>query len=822
MDSLWLDLRHAARMLVKNPGFTAAAVLCLTLGIGATTGIFSVVNAVLLRPLAYAHPERLVRLYTEFPTWPNGGLRKFWTSAPEFFDLRRDLKSWDSIDAWATTGSNIAGRTQPERVTAAFVSGTLLNSLGVSPVMGRLIAPADDAPGVPVVADISYGVWKSIFGGDPQIVGRKTVLDGQQCTIIGVMPRGFEFPPGEVDVPQVWSPLQLDPAKPGERGSHNYNLLAKLRPGVTVQQAQSEIDAYVRASGELHPRTAHQHYFNPKFHTVVSYPLQGEVVGGVRPALLLLLAAVGFVLLIACVNVANLLLARAEVRRREIAIRSALGADLPRLARQFVTEGLLLSGIGALLGLALAFAGLKLIQMTSAGNLPRAEEIGIDMRVLVFTVGAALLTGVLFGLAPIVPLALQNLQSSLKDTVGSTTSTSGAQGFRRALVAGELAMALVLLIGCGLMVRGFWKLQEVNTGINSPSVITMEVALPAATYTKPEAFDGFWTRLQEKLNQLPGVQSAGLASGLPPIRPPNMNDTQIEGYVRKQDGPVENVDYYQAVTKEYFKTMGIRLIEGRLFDERDAAGAPSTVIVNQTMARTFWGSESPVGRRVQSGRSTDPFCTVVGVVEDVKNAGLDKPTGTELYVPYAQKTGSGTQSMFVVLRTTQGDPSALVGAVRREVQGLDPSIPVSHVRTMDAVLSSAQSRPRFLTLLLTLFSGVALVIATVGIYGVISYSVARRSKEFGLRMALGAQQKDVLGLVMKQGVLLTMIGVGAGVAAAFGLTRLMASLLFGVRPTDAITFVSVSALLGFIALCASYIPARRATQVDPMKALRYE
>ncbi len=787
MDSFWFDLRHAARMLAKNPGFTAAAVLCLTLGIGATTGIFSVVNAVLLRPLPYANPNRLVRIYTEFPTWPNGGLRKFWTSAPEFFDLRRDLKSWSSLDAFATTGSNIAGLTQPERVTAAYVSGSLLDSLGVSPMMGRLIAPADDAPGAPVVADISYGVWKSVFGSDPQIVGRKTVLDGQQCTVIGVMPRGFEFPPGEVDVPQIWSPLQLDPAKPGERGSHNYNLLGQLKADVTAQQAQAEIDAYVRASGEAHPPTPHQHFFNPKFHTIVSYPLQGEVVGSVRPALLMLLAAVGFVLLIACVNVANLLLARAEARRREIAIRSALGADLPRLAKQFVTEGLLLSGIGAVLGLILAFAGLKLIQMTSAGNLPRAEEIGIDGRVLLFTIGAALLTGILFGLAPIVPLAFQNLQSSLKDTVGSTTATAGSQSFRKALVAGELAMALVLLIGCGLMIRGFWKLQEVNTGINASHVITMEVSLPAATYTKPEAFDAFWTRLQENLNRLPGVQSAGLASGLPPIRPPNMNDTRIEGYVRKENGPVENVDFYQAVTKEYFKTMGIRLIDGRLFDERDAPGAPETVIVNQTMAHTFWGNESPVGHRVQPGSSKDPFCTVVGVVEDVKNAGLDKPTGTELYLPYAQKTGSGSQNMVVVLKA-QGDPASLVSAVRHEVQSIDSSVPVAHVRTMDDVLSSAQSRPRFLTLLLTLFSGVALVIATVGIYGVISYSVARRSKEFGLRMALGAQQKDVLGLVMKQGAVLALIGVGVGVAAAFGLTRLMSSLLFGVRATDAATF----------------------------------
>src|ERR1700690_3792459 len=678
MGNLWQDVKHSARMLVKNPGFTFAAVVCLMLGIGATTAIFSVVNAVLLRPLAYKQPQALVRVYTEFPTFPNGGLPRFWTSPPEFIDLRRDLRSFSSLDAWTNGGANIAGITQPARVTASFVSGGMLNALGVQPAMGRLISPSDDEPGAPPVADISYGLWKSVFGGDTQIVGKETQLNGKKCTIIGVMPASFAFPPGEVDPPQVWSALQIDPLKQGNRGSYFLYLLGRLKPGVTPPQAQSELEAYVKATGDAN-KSVMGHHFNTENHTLVSYPLQAEVVSSVRPALIMLLAAVGFVLLIACINVANLLLARAEARKREIAIRSALGADLPRLARQFVTEGLLLSGIGALLGLILAFGGLRLIRLTSAGNLPRVAEVGIDLHVLLFTLGAAMLTGIVFGLAPIVPLAFQNLQSSLKDTVGSTTSTSGAQGFRRALVAGELAMALVLLIGCGLMVRGFWKLQEVNTGVNSSNVITMEVALPSATYTKPEMFDQFWMRLQENLNQLPGVKSAGLASGLPPIRPPNMNDTHIEGYVRKEGGPIENVEYYQEVTKEYFQTMGIRLIEGRLFDDRDAAGAPETVIVNQTMARTFWGNESPVGRRVQPGRTTDSYCTVVGVVEDVKNAGIDKPTGTELYLPYAQKAGSGSQSMFVVVRAL-GDPTSLLGAVRREVQAIDPTIPVAHVR----------------------------------------------------------------------------------------------------------------------------------------------
>jgi len=819
MDNFWLDLRHAVRMLMKNPGFAAAAVVCLTLGIGATTGIFSVVNAVLLRPLGYRQPERLVRIYTEFPTFPNGGLRRFWTSAPEFLDLRRDLKSWESIDAWANTGANIAGITQPARVTASYVSGGLLNSLGVSPMMGRLITPADDEPTAPVVVEISYGLWKSVFGSDPQVVGRQTLLGGQKCTIIGVMPRGFEFPPGEVDPPQLWSPLQIDPAKPGGRGSHNFYLLGLLRPGVTPSQAQSEMQSYVTASTEVH-KSANEHYFNTKNHTLVSFPLQAEVVSNVRPALLMLLGAVAFVLLIACVNVANLLLARAESRRREIAIRSAIGADLARLARQFVTEGLLLSGCGAILGLALAYLGIRVIQVTNAGAIPRAAEIGVDINVLLFTVAASLLTGVLFGLAPIIPLALQSVQDSLKETVGSTTGTAAAQGFRRALVAGELALALVLLVACGLMVRGFWKLQEVHIGINPDNVVTMSLALPQTSYPKNDVIDSFWTRLEDRVRNLPGVRSAAIVSGLPPLRPPNMNDTHVEGFVRREGGPIENIDYYQVVSKDYFQTMGIRLMDGRLLDARDTASSPDVIIINQTLARTFYGNASPIGRRIQP--NTDgAFCTVIGVVEDVKNAGIDRPAGTELYLPYTQKHGSGNNDAYVVLRSN-GDPSSLASAVRDEVRAIDPTIPVSHVRLMEDVLSSAQSRPRFLTLLLTLFSGIALIIATVGIYGVISYSVARRSKEFGLRMALGARPANILSLVLKQGVLLTGIGVVVGLVAALILTRLMASLLFGVTSTDAITYLGVSALLAAVAIFATYVPARRATQVDPIKALRYE
>ena len=820
METFRNDVLYALRMMRNNLGFTTAAVLCLMLGIGATTGIFTVVNAVLLQPLPYQHPEQLVRVYTEFPTFPNGGLHRFWTSGPEFLDLRRDTHSWATLDAWINAGANLAGKTQPVRVTASYVSGGLLESLGVTPLKGRVISQADDAPGVTPVADISYGTWQSVFAGDPAIIGRETLLDGLKCTVIGVMPKGFQFPPGEQEPAQLWSAIQLDPARPGNRGGHNFYLLGRLKLGVTPAQAQGELAALVQSYGEH--RVPKTHSFDPKNHTIVSFPLQAEVVSSVRPALLMLLGAVAFVLLIASVNVANLLLARAEARRREIAIRGALGASLTRLARQFITEGVLLAMFGAILGLALSYAGIRLVQLTNAGGIPRADEIAVDWRVLVFTLVTSLVTGVLFGLAPIAPLLMSGISNSLKDTAGSTTGSGGAQVFRRALVVGELAMALVLLIGCGLMLRAFWKLQEVHTGLQADNVITMQVSLPSGTYADNAKLGSFWNRLEERLHHLAGAQDATLVSGLAPIRPPNMNDTEIEGFVMTKDGPIQNIDYWQTAGKNYFEIMGIRLMDGRLFDDRDVQGAPEVVIINKATAMTFWPKQNPIGRRIRTGNSGTNWQTIIGVVDDVKNAGLDRPAGTELYLPLAQPSGQGNSSMYVVAKARGGDPRALVGAVREQLGELDASVPLAQVRLMDDVITTAQARPRFLTLLLTLFALVALAIATVGIYGVVSYAVARRTKEFGLRICMGAQTADVLALVMKQGAAMVVIGLAAGLLTAFALTRLMASLLFGVAPTDLPTFVGVTALLAAVALAACYVPARRATQVDPIRTLRYE
>jgi predicted permease len=821
-EELGADVKFALRMMRKNKGFTAAAVLCLMLGIGATTGIFTVVNTVLLRPLGFSRPDRLIRVYTEFPTFPNGGLHRFWTSAPEYFDLKRDAHSFSSLQAWAESGVNIAGESHPTRVTAARVTGGMLSMIGVAPIMGREITDADDVPGSPIIADISYGTWHDVFGADRNIIGRQTQLDGRNCTIIGVMPASFRFPLDDDEDPaNIWVPLRLDPLQTGNRGNHSLYLLGRLKDGVTSQQAQGELASLVNAYGAA--KAPHTHGFDPVNHTIVSFPLQSEVVASVRPALRMLLGAVTFVLLIACVNVANLLLARAEARRREIAIRGAMGAGTSRLARQFVTEGVLLALFGGALGLALAFAGVRLVQLTNAGGIPRADEITMDWRVLAFTLGTSLLMGAVFGLAPLAPLLAHGISTSLKDAGSSTTAAAGAQLFRRVLVVGELAMALVLLIGCGLMLQAFWKLQQVHTGMQPDNVITLRVSLPRAIYSDATKVRNFWTTFGDRIAHLPGAKSGALVEGLPPLRPPNMNDTTIEGFVQRTGGPIQNVDFDQLVSPDYFSTMGIRLVDGRLFNESDGQGAPSTVIVNQTMANTFWPDESAIGKHVRpDGSKTGPWSTVVGVVDNVKNAGLDHPAGTELYLPLVQAANAGVNDVYVVLKANSGNPRALTGEVRQVLNQIDPSVPIADVKTMDDVLAGAQSRPRFLTMLLSIFSGVALVIATLGIYGVISYSVARRTKEFGMRMVLGAQGGDVLGLVMKQGALMVIVGMGAGLIAAVALTRFMASLLFGVAATDAITFAAVTAVLTGVALAACWIPARRATKVDPMVALRYE
>ena len=817
MPSLPHEVRLAARSLRRSPGFTAAAIACLALGIGATTAIFSVVNSVLLRPLAYQQPERLTRVYTEFPKFPNGGLRRFWTSGPEFMEMRRDLKSWRSLDAWQVGGVNISGGSEPVRATGSFVSGTLLKTLGVQPRLGRLLTPEDDQPGAPRTAVISAGLWSRVFGNDPKVLGREVWLDGQKTNIVGVMPEGFQFPPGETEPPELWTPSQINPASPGGRGGHRWYLLGRLNDGVSLEQARSEAAQYVNALG---PKAGDgNHFFHPENHPLVMFSLQEEVTGAIRPALWVLFAAVGFVLLIACGNVANLLLARAEARQREIAVRRAMGASATGLVRQFIIEGTLLSLSGAVLGLVFAWGALRLILSAAAGSLPRAAEISLDARVLFFTVAISIATGIFFGLAPLVQSMPRALAETLKAAGGRTTATKQAHLLRRLMITAEISLALVLLMGAGLMLSAFWKLQGVQTGFRPANVLTMRVALPTQIYKTPADILAFWTRLEQRLETIPGAVSTSLVSGLPPVRPVNANDTQIEGFVRREGGPIQNIDYWNGVGKRYFETLGVPLIEGRLFSSSDGATAPPVLVVNETLARVYWPGQSAIGKRMKPGFDGE-WRTIVGVVADVKNSSLDKPAGTELYFPLAQTNGN-YRAFYLVIRGAS-DPMRLVSAARVAVRELDPALPVAAVRTLDDVMAEAQARPRFLTLLIGLFSAVALGLAGLGIYSVMAYSVAQRTGEFGIRMTLGAQRGDVLRLVLRQGLLMGLGGVVVGAVGAIALNRFLRGSLYGLGSFDPVPFLAMSALLVVVLLLACAAPALRATRVDPITALRYE
>jgi putative ABC transport system permease protein len=663
---------------------------------------------------------------------------------------------------------------------------------------------------------LSYGLWQRAFGGESSVLGRDIRLNGNSCTVVGIMPRGFAFPPGEVDPPELWVPLQIDPAKPGGRGSHYVNVLALLKPGTGQAQAQAEMTRYAQHSADTLGTANHP--FHPKNHPIVLAGFQVEIVKGVRRAMLVLLGAVGFVLLIACVNVANLLLARAESRRREIAVRAAIGAGLGRLLQQFVIEGVLLSLTGAVFGILLAFGGLRLLVASNAGSIPRVAEIGIDWQVLLFTLAISVATGVAFGLAPVVHVRTATLHDTLKATVGRATGAVAANRFRTALVTSELALALILLIGSGLMVKAFWKLQDVDAGMNPNHLLTMRLSLPGVTYKDASAINGFYGGLAARLNGLPGITSAAIASGLPPERPINANDTMIEGFVPVPNGPIQNIDYWNSVSGKYFETIGAHLLEGRFLSDGDGATSPLVVVVNQTMARTYWPRESALGHRVRTSGPNSPWRTVVGVVADVKNAALDRSAGTELYFPFPQLP---RQLSWVVVRT-QGDPMSLTSAARDAIRALDRGLPISNIGSMEDVMSTARSRPRFLTLLLSLFSGLSLILAALGIYGVISYAVAQRTNEIGIRMALGARGGDVIRLIGTSGVRLALAGTLVGAAGAFALTRFLSGMLFGVSSLDPLTFLAMAATLIAVTLLACYIPARRASRVDPLVALRYE
>jgi putative ABC transport system permease protein len=814
MQTFLQDLKYALRMLKRNPAFTAVAILTLAVGIGANSAIFSVVNSVLLRPLPYRQPDQLVRVYSEFTSMQ---LRKFWLSPPELLDIQREAKSWEAIGAWAPGGQNVGTESEPLRVTSANITRSLIDVLGVQPERGRNFTEEEDRNGGPKVAIISHGLWQKGFGGTIDIIGKQIQINSASTTVVGVMPAGFAFPPGSNDQVEVLLPFQFDPANPGSRGSHFLSVIGRLKAGVTSEQAQSEMSSLM--AGWKNEGRA-QHLLNPQSHPVVMLGLHEDVVGSARKAVWLLMAAVGFVLLIACVNVANLLLARAESRHREFAVRLALGAGLKRMVRQFVAEGFVLVLIASVLGVALAFAGLKILLLFAPDSVPRTEEIGVGLPVLAFTMAVAIVAVFLFGLAPLAQVSERNLANWIRGA-GQRAIRGGGQTLRKGLVVTEIALAVILVIGSGLMIRAFWKLQQVNAGFDPAGVVSFSVNLPTVKYKAPERLQ-FIDALEQKLATIPGTASVSLASGLPPLRRINANDTEIEGYQPTPDGPAQNVDYWNIVGNDYFKTMKIRLLEGRTFERQDDnPNAMLVVVVNQALAKRFW-TGSPIGRRVNPGSSDSKvWFTIVGVVEDTKNTGLDKPAGPELYFQVRQVNQFlGPNVNFVVRAASES--ASLESSIRNAVRELDPSLPVYNLWSMNELVSKSMVQPRFLALLLATFSGIALFLAAIGIYGVMAYSVAQRTQEIGVRMALGARPLHVLRLVLGQSLGMLLIGTVIGLAGAFALTRLMRTLLFEITATDPLTYASVIGLLTVVALLACYIPARRAAKVDPLIALRYE
>jgi putative ABC transport system permease protein len=808
-------IRYTIRSLCRTPSFTLAALICLALGIGATSAIFSVVNAVVLRPLPYPDAAGLVRLYSEFPKFPNGGLPKFAVSDSEVFDLQK-ARSFQSVGAWSTNSVNLAGLNQPSRVTATFVDSHVPKLLGVKPLLGHFITAQDDTPGAPDVVMLSYGLWKQSFGGDKNIIGKDTRINGNKATVIGVMPSGFVFPPGQTDQTDIWSALQLDPKKTNPAG-HNFNVLGRLAPGVTLGQARQEMAGLLAQWGRA--GSQNNHVLSPDQHPVTMYPFYDEVVGGVRKSMLLLLGAVIFVLLIACVNVANLLLARSEARQREIAVRRAIGASTFDLIKQFVTEGALLSLAGAALGIAFASASLQFVAAGNSSNIPRASEIQLDTPVLLFTLVVSIIIGVLFGFAPFIHVSAIRVFETLKASGGRASASTASNRFRRSLVIVQMALAFALLAGAGLMVRGFWRLQQVNPGFNPNGLLTFSITLPRVTYKDPQAGEQFWTTLHERLSQAPGAASVALMGSLPPLRQEVDNDTMIEGFVSKKDGPIQNVAFYQIAGDRFFETLGVRLLEGRFLEPRDGTKQAQGVVVNATMARTFWPHQSALGRRLHPGGDPkDPWMTVVGVIADIKNAGVDKPAGSEIFLPYRL---SPSASLDVAVRT-HGNPLAFAGEARRLVASIDPSLPLAKVQTMDDVVAAATSRPRFLTLILSLFSLLALCLATVGIYGVIAYSVQQRTPEFGIKMALGAAPGQLLRQVVGQGLLLGSVGIAIGFCASLALTTSLEGMLFGVSRLDLSSFATTTVVLLAATAFASLLPALRAMRIQPVSALRYE
>ena len=803
---MYNDLRYAIRMLLKNPGFTAVAVLTLALGIGANAAIFSVVNAVLLEPLPYRDSTRLVTLWQSAKVKE---LEQFSLTHAHFVAYRNNNRCFEKLAAFADSNFNFTGTGEPERLLGANVTLDFFDVLGQQPILGRTFLPEEDTPGKNLVCVLSYRLWQRRFGGYPNIVGQSLNLSDIPTQVVGVMPSGFEFPKNT----ELWIPVGLDAQK---TSPYYLRAIGRLKPGVTAIQAQAETTRigqnFARARPDVHPD-------GPDFTTVVN-PLKSEVVRLVKTPLMILLAAVGAILLIACANLASLLLVRATARAQEIALRVSFGASRWRIVRQLLTESFLLSGVGALVGFALAVWGVPLMSRTLLKNLARVEEIRISGMVLGFSSLLALLSAVTFGLVPALRASKTDLQSHLNSTLRSTASASRRWATDLFVVV-QFSLSLVLLVAAGLLLKSFGVLLAVHLGFRPEHVLTLRMSLPSQRYSNENQVRAFYQQLLENVRSLPGIEAAGFSSILP-FSGQGWDDTyNAEGYddsyKQRAFGALAAI---RQVTPGYLEAMGIAILAGRPFVHSDQQGTQLVAIVDQALARRHWPSETPIGKRLRFGRpeQNQPWMTIVGLVDTVKHEGLDEDPRAHLYLPYAQYSGG---SLGLAVRTSV-EPTTMTGVIRKEVQKLDPELPIYDLRSMEAAVAESLSTRKLTNILLGAFAATALLLAAIGIYGLMSATVSERIREFGIRIALGAQSRDVLTLVLRQGVVLVLVGITTGISGALAVTRFLSSLLYGVSNTDPTAFVVGSVLLAGVALLACYIPARRATKVDPVVALRYE
>jgi putative ABC transport system permease protein len=810
METLFKDIRYAIRGLLKRPGFTVIALVTLALGIGANTAIFSVVNAVLLRPLPFQKPEELVIVWEDlaFAGFPHN------TPAPaNYVDWKTQNQSFVDMAASRETSFNLTGDGEPERVSTYAVTANFFPLLGVQPLLGRSFTPDEDRPGGSKAVVLSYGLWQSRYGGDRNILNREILLDGEKHTVVGVMPASFQFFAKDV---RVWVPIALPQEAWGNRGGHYLTVVARLKPGVSVTQAQADMNSVMRRISIDHPDET----IGGKIGVVV-LPVRDEFVGDARGSLIVLLVAVAFVLLIACANVAGLLLARAVARRREIALRMALGAGRARVVRQLLTESLLLAVAAGVLGSLLAYASFTFLQGLIPEQVALATSLKLDVRILVFTVVVSIVTGIIFGLVPALQSANFDLNDALKQSSGRVTSTGR---LRSAMIVFEVALSIVLLVGAGLLIQTLFQLFRQYSVLEPEKILTMRTILPFEKYKEPQRRDNYYQQVLQRVENLPGVVAAGYSTSIPLAWKGGTSGFYPEGL----KAPVKGMAYdanHREVSSNYIKAMNIPLRQGRYFDSRDNAQSLPVAIINETMAREYWPGENALGRRFKLGDPDEPgkqWKEIVGIVADIRQMGIDEPVKAEMYFPYQQITDwPGYMPRDLAIRTTS-DTASLAGAVRQIIREVDPDQPVSNVATMAEVLGEEAGQRRMGMIMLVGFASLALLLASLGIYGVLAYFVTQHTNEIGVRQALGATPRNILLLVLKKGMGLTLVGVVIGLGASFALTRLMSSLLFGVTASDPLTFATVPFVLVMVALLACYIPARRATKVDPLVALRYE